>query len=378
MAGTQDWNKKREEALAKSRQLKEVLLRQEPTFLGVSGRINGKPTYCCPFCPSGRGKNRTGISLIPRTQTSIPKYHCFACNATASVIDLAQAYYGSIGFKETIEILKQYYHISDLTVDLTEIIKRQEELEEENEVVAVVENQTEYIRDCRRALDPSYLEKRGISAETQKHFWIGTDNAWIHPNISNKEGAEKYATKRCIIPTSQYSYLARDVHPKSEIPEIQRKHEKMKYGPQHLFNEKNVFKLPAGSPIYVVEGEIDAMSIYDITKGYVQALGLGSTGQWNKFVQAARMMGQDKYYVLMLDNDLAGETTTKKIIEHLSAYNIPYMVQKFPKEYNDPNEMLQNDRAGLRQLVIETLKEIKAEKGKHKSLGGEAHEIQEN
>lgn len=369
MAGTQDWTKKREEALAKARQLKEVLLRQEPTFLGLSGRVNGKPTYCCPFCPSGRGKNKTGISVIPRTESSVPKYHCFACNETASVIDLAQAYYGSADYKETVEILKQYYHISDNSIDLSEVEKRREEEEEENAITEIVECQTDYIKECRKNLDPSYLESRGISAETQKHFWIGTDNHWVHPNVAGKRGIERFATKRCIIPTSQYSYLARDV--REVVPEEQKKHQKMKYGAQHLFNEKNSFKQPPGTPIYVVEGEIDSMSIYEITKGYVQAIGLGSTGQWSKFVQTAKYMGPDKYYVLMLDNDIHGESTAKKIEEHLNAYNIHCRVQCFPKEYNDPNEMLQKDRQGLRQCIIDTLKEIKKEKSKAKSMGEE-------
>lgn len=357
MATQDNYQKGREEALAKARQLKEVLLRKEPTFLGLSGRVNGKPTYCCPFCPSGRGKNRTGISMIPRTEISVPKYHCFACNETASVIDLAQAYYGTTNYKETVEILKQYYQIDTTALNLPETKIERAEPDEENAIINIVEQQTDYFRECYKNLDPTYLEKRGISEATQRHFRIGTDNHWIHPNAAGNANAARFATKRCIIPTSHYSYLARDV--RENIPEAQKKHAKMKYGMQHLFNEKVSFSQPHGAPIYVTEGEIDAMSIYEVTKGYIQAIGLGSTGQWNHFVQAAKTFGPDKFYVLMLDNDNAGKTWAKKIAEHLDAYGISYIFQKYPPQYKDPNEFLINDRPLLRQSLIDTLKEVK-------------------
>ena len=356
--GQQDnWASKREAALEKAKLLKEKLLQQEPTFLGLSGHFSGRQTYCCPFCPSGRGKHQTGISLIPRSNSSTPKYHCFACNSTASVIDLAMAHYNT-DFKETLEILKQYYQIDENTLEspVSEVAKLQQE--EEVTPTDIYECQNEYFNTCRKNLDPTYLEKRGISEKTQRHFWIGTDEKWVNPI----KGNTKYPTKRCIIPTSSYSYLARDVREDKDIPEPQQRFTKAKYGTLHLFNEKIALNQPQGSVIYVVEGEIDAMSIFEISKGNVQAIGLGSTGNWNKFVQSAKTFGKDKYYILMLDNDNAGVTTSKKIADHLEAYGIKFRVQKYPQEYNDVNEMLQKDANGLKNCVLETLKVVKKEK----------------
>ena len=82
-----------------------------------------------------------------------------------------------------------------------------------------------------------------------------------------------------IIPTSRTSYLARDTRKTTEIPENQRKYVKSKVGSVHIFNEKALNGI--SSVFYIVEGELDALSIIDVGGN---AVGLGSVSNINSLL----------------------------------------------------------------------------------------------
>lgn len=73
--------------------------------------------------------------------------------------------------------------------------------------------QTDYIeffKECAKHRGESdYLTNRGISDSVQASFLIGYCQAWRSPTAV-KRGSNPPATPRVIIPTSRYSYIARD------------------------------------------------------------------------------------------------------------------------------------------------------------------------
>lgn len=116
-----------------------------------------------------------------------------------------------------------------------------------------------------------YLLGRGISLDTQRRFKVGFCPSWNHP----KTGA--YGGARCIIPTSKESYLARATDPAAtwRAP---------KAGHARIFNMKAVSRAAASAkPVYIVEGEIDAMSLEEIN---AHAIGLGSKSYIKLFFKA--------------------------------------------------------------------------------------------
>lgn len=372
-------------AAAKERnnKIKAIINQKEPTFLGMSGKNGGQQTYCCPFCTSGRGAHKTGISMIPATKHTKPIYRCFSCQNSSDVFNMAMTYYGT-NFTDTMKILINYYNIDvqNLTASEqeTQEIQDREEEEEENRIVEIVD-QTDFIKTCCQNLDPSYLLKRGISEETQRHFLVGTDLNWINPKNDN---TKKYPSPRCIIPSSPYSYLARDIRPNSELTDIQQKYTKIKCGPQHLFNVREAMSRTI-TPIFVVEGEIDAMSVYEFSRQKARqsgknfnlpVLGLGSTGNWKQFTEMAKAKmylenGQKqesdkpvihRTYVIMMDNDTAGKKAAKNIADTLEAYGIPCYIQKYPSKYNDPNQMWQENPRMFESCIRETINTIKKDR----------------
>lgn len=113
-----------------------------------------------------------------------------------------------------------------------------------------------------------YLLGRGISLDTQRRFKVGFCPSWKHPKTGSYGGA------RCIIPTSPESYLARATDPAAEW-------RAPKAGRSHTFNMKTISRAAKdGRPVYVVEGEIDAMSLEEIN---AHAVGLGSKSYINLF-----------------------------------------------------------------------------------------------
>ena len=53
--------------------------------------INGKPTYICPHCDNGTGKDGTGIQ--PAYFNGVWLYHCFKCNEAFDNIKLLAIHY---------------------------------------------------------------------------------------------------------------------------------------------------------------------------------------------------------------------------------------------------------------------------------------------
>lgn len=117
-----------------------------------------------------------------------------------------------------------------------------------------------------------YLLSRGISLETQRRFKVGLAHGWKHPANGLFGPSE-----RCIIPFWEYGYLARATNPKEYK-------QKPKVGKCHTFNMKAISRAAKdGRPVYVVEGEIDAMSLEEIN---ARAIGLGSKSYIKLFFKA--------------------------------------------------------------------------------------------
>ena len=110
-----------------------------------------------------------------------------------------------------------------------------------------------------------------------------------------------------IIPTSEESYTARDIRPTEEIPQEERNYIKQKAGRVKILNLESV--ATAKSPIFVVEGEFDFMSVEEF--GYT-AVALGSTSMVENFVEKLKNIKVTQPFVIALDNDSAGQMAAEQ------------------------------------------------------------------
>lgn len=318
----------------------------------VTQKSKGANLYVCPLCGSGTGKSGTGAFSI-KNGTS---WKCFSCNAGGDIFDLYGAINGTADHNEQLKGLSELYGIqvasyrSTAQEDFSPEYQNpaQSERYTHNSIhtsvytQAETEDYTDFFLQAHKAVEQTdYWKKRGLSKETVDRFKLGYVAEWRHPK------APKAPTSpRLIIPTSPYSYLARDT--RETIPEEQRAYSKSKVGSIQLFNKKAL--QTATKPIFIVEGELDALSIIEVGG---EAVALGTTTKSKALIELLKAQAPSQALIIALDNDEAGQRASRELTEGLQGLNIPCYSFNPCGEYKDANEALQRDREALTIAVAE-------------------------
>jgi len=300
-------------------------------------KVNGEDTYICPFCDHGR--NGDGIRLNDEG-----KFHCFACGRNGDAIDLYQKIRGVPDFNAA---LIETANLYGLSVETAGTRKAPEELTPGEKQERISKRTSADIKTAQDHLSeaPSveYLRQRGLSLPVARRFGLGFIPDWRHPKVI-VEGKTPPPSPRLIIPTGPHSYLARDIRPADQIPAEAQNFKKQKVGPNELFNAAELQH--ATRPLFVVEGEIDALSFFEVG---AQAVGLGSVSNEDRFIRLLedREKRTAEPLILALDNDEAGRVTTERLARRLEQLRIKYTIANPAGKYKDANEALVKDRRGF-------------------------------
>jgi replicative DNA helicase len=288
--------------------------------------VNGADTYICPICSNGSGEDGDGICTLNGKH-----YKCFRCDFYGDYLDMLKELNGTT--RET-DIFTMY----SLKIDYQPVEVVVDKIEDDNFTKDFIEkkhldiNYTQYYENCNTQADQTdYFSKRGISKETVDRSKSGFDSVWKHPNTPNAP-----ETERVIIPVSKSSYVARATDPNNSY-KIQ------KVGASCLYNVK-ALQCKSAPYIFIVEGEFDALSVIEAGG---QAVGLGSTSNVNKLIQAVSENPPTATLVLALDNDEAGQKAQAVLKERLETLNIKFIESNISGAFSDPNEALINDRDGF-------------------------------
>ena len=327
----------------------EILNRTQEVFgaMGIVKDNSGKGVVC-PLCGSGTGKHGTGMT----TKDGI-HYTCWACGEirNADIFEIVGKTENVSEFKEQKKIIcdilgieysgKQQKHTHTRT---TKPIESEKPVKNNNtpntqkpENEAIKTDYSNFFLQAHKNIENTDYH-RGLSREVLDRFNIGYVSDWRHPDRPNSP-----PSPRLIIPTSKYSYLARDT--RAEIPEYQRKYAKQKVGNVEFFNMSAVNQTE--KPVFIVEGEIDAMSV--IQAGG-EAVGLGSTSNVERFVkqvtEQVTLPQEFKGFLICLDADKAGDEASDKLYELLKKKKIRCAVYALLKKHADPNaEFMLNRKA---------------------------------
>lgn len=152
------------------------------------------------------------------------------------------------------------------------------------------------------------------------------------PNYTRGTGGAIW--QALIIPTGSNSFVARNISPDAEKKDRYRKN-----GASQLYHKKTLKE--ATKPIFITEGELDALSI--ITVGG-EALGLGSTANYRQLIELLKTQKPAQPLILALDNDPDGEKTTEELIKELDRLQIPFYRLNPYGDKKDANEALLADR----------------------------------
>lgn len=276
--------------------------------------------YCCPICGSGKGTHKTGALKL---YDNPPRVQCYANNCfTPQGEDTPGALMRlwDMTLPEVLE--KAGYSINTAPSSSPQIKKETPKPEpERKDYTEQYKKWHKTLMESEQALE--YIHSRGISDDTAKHFLLGYDPKWIHP--TNQDKPNPRTEKRLIIPRTRYSYTARDITGKSS--------QKYKVISQTLFNSGVLTSETATKgkmPIIVVEGDLDAIAVWQL--GYEEVIALGGTGNKDKLITAIKEKNPTAAYIIALDNDKEdekgnrpGQDTQKYIAEELDAAGIVYI-----------------------------------------------------
>ena len=284
----------------------------------------GANMYVCPLCGSGTGKKGTGAFSIDGE-----RWHCFKCCAGGDLFDLIGKIEGTDNFQDQLGLAMKLFGGGE----------PQPRPARKTEEKGKMDYTDFFLEAHKRITETDYPQRRGLSQATVDRFSLGFVPEWVNPE---KPGTP--ASPRLIIPTGRGSYLARDT--RGTLTEAQGRYSKLKVGKVSLFNIESLYV--AEKPVFIVEGEIDAMSIIEVGG---EAVALGSTSGVRAFIERLRTRRPKQPVIVALDNDDAGEMAAGALEEGLKGLGVPFYRHNPAGQFKDPNEALQRDRENFRAAV---------------------------
>lgn len=259
-----------------------------------------------------------------RTRNTI---HCFACGASYDTIDLIKQDYNLASTKEAFDKAYDLFRI-DIDGPKQPSPKKSE---------------TDYLTQCAaRLTQTNYLKNRGISHKTAQKMGLGYD-----PEFATKDESGYVKWQAVTIPTGENSYVIRNTQSAGKDDRIRKRGITRMLGIETLKTAK--------TPIFIVEGEFDALSIIEAGG---EAVALGSVANVNKLITALESAPPAQPLILSLDNDESGEAASYALWEALNEKSIPCEPYNIAGNHNDPNEALVSDRAGFIEAVRDAEKSI--------------------
>lgn len=258
------------------------------------------------------------------------KVHCFSCGADYDTFDIIGIDYGITDLGEKFQKAYEYFNIEwgPETTEHTHSSIHKDTQEQETDYTAFFKKAHQNIKKT------DYPQRRGLSETTIKRFYLGYDEE----------------AKRLIIPVSKGYYKARAIDEKQEPKYLIPKGAKIS-----IFNRKALAE--ATKPIFIVEGELDALSIIEAGG---EAIALGSVVNWRALLELLKSQQPAQPLIIALDNDSAGERAERDLVEGLQRLNIYPLPFKPYGEHKDANEALQADREALK-AAIESAEQIAKE-----------------
>lgn len=271
--------------------------------------------------------------------------NCFACGEKYNIFGLVGMEYNLKGFKEQKEKVIELYKNRELIQDVNATIYSKKNIKVELDSAPQQKETKErkypeldyYYLECKKRIsETDYLQRRGISIEVQDKYNIGYD-----PNFKNN------TWKAIIIPTTHYSFTARNT-------DINSEDRLRKIGKSEIFNYWELEQNKKEN-FYIVEGEIDALTLAEAGK---KAIALGSVNNVNLFINKLKNDLPGNKFYLMLDNDEQGIKAQEELYNKMKELNLNIENTKVLGKYKDPNEFLVADRDNF----IKALNELEKNK----------------
>lgn len=193
-----------------------------------------------------------------------------------------------------------------------------------------------YLAECRGRLGQTdYPSRRGLSADICERFGLGFDPSFP------AGGEVRWAA--LIIPTGPDSFTARNTDPEADKGSRIRKK-----GASPVYNADILWD-GSDQPAFVVEGEIDALAVYEA--GF-EAVALGSTANAGAFLKMVEASPPVRGLILALDNDEGGSRAAAELEVGLTALRTPFFQADPYGEGKDAGEALLGDPGAFSEALL--------------------------
>lgn len=282
------------------------------------------------------------------------KCHCFGCNATYDLIDLLQRD-NRCDFNTALEIGCKMYNI-DIDKDYYNRNKsvpastpKPVETKANNNT-SLMDYTADYKEWHTHLQETDYLIKRGIPQELCNYFNIG----YVHWKWKDSKQNKWRESPFIVFPCSKHYYNSRRIDYVKGEDLKGKKPSNDKSGGSVPFNYAALIN--SDKPIFIVEGEIDALSIMAVSNSY-NAIGLGGAKVQTSLVDFLRQAQPKNPLIIALDNDDAGKEGSRELSEKLTDAGIKHIIADSIytgiEGVHDANELLLADKEELKQRVIQ-------------------------
>lgn len=293
---------------------------------------------------TGRSTNKNFTCANPDHPDKNPSMHfyetacfCFSCGARYNVFKMIGVDYGIESFQGQVEKACELFHVSSKdAAALTQPLREQETVREKQERPKENRNFEKLFAYCRsRIHETDYPKRRGLSDEIVKRAGLG-----FHPKFQVDKGGHTWPVM--MIPVDRNHFVARNTDPDAD--KSSRFHASS--GGRVLYTWFSDLQ-NSKKPTWIVEGEIDAISIADAGG---EAIALGSTQNISKLVRFLKENIPQAPLVLALDSDERGREAQEELTAGLRDMGIRYITAR-RSGYKDANAFLQDNRNQFCQFV---------------------------
>lgn len=308
------------------------------------------------------------------------KVHCFSCGADYSTIDLIGLEYG---LTENSDIYKKAYELYEIDIDApqddfspqkedrryktplsqnkpaNQKIDAIEDLEKPGKIYDFTKTiETAHKKLLENPAAMKYFKSRGLTEKITKEYKIGYHEAGYNglledfPELQSqgkKQGLYKY-----ILPyvnnDNTCNYFITEIIDRTQVDEFNGKYRKLKDIKANIFNERYLIS-NTPETIFICEGIYDALSV-EMAGGKAIAF-IGTAHR--RFLSLCKEYKPNSKFIIMLDNDGAGQKAVKAVKEGLDILGLEYTIHK-PNNGKDANESLQKDREAFINDITEAIK----------------------
>ena len=343
---------------------KQALKGSLANYLQAMAEKGNGGKYNCPICGSGTGIHHTSaFSIAPNGQS----WKCFSCNHGGDVFELAALVNNldsKSDFNKVANIVADAvgYNLQDEPTDAQErTATATKPIPVMNSVAAYpakiqntpqgksesdTQNKADFSQLVKEAAgnvsQTDYFINRGLSAATIEKHKLG----YITPELAKKYGLQANSV---LIPYSTgkegvYNYyITRSTEGKEY-----RKPKAETAGSEPLYNLPALYE-PTDAPLFVTEGQIDALSIMEYE--HADAVAVGGVGI-NKLLQAIEgIEAFQRPLIIATDADERGKETCRKLLHELKGRAIKAAAYEHIDGYKDINDELNADRDALERNI---------------------------